>query len=135
MFSRTILFAVVCAMSVTSVLYGSPVTSPRIIPLNKLDHAVVIDGDLAKWGNLQVGGAAVVEQLNVVSGLPDSNCADAAVFKVAHDDQALYFAIRVVDSSICTTEPCWDGDCVEVFLDVRPRGDGENKFGWHAYST
>jgi YVTN family beta-propeller protein len=134
MFPRAILFAVACTMTATSMLCGGSVALPRTIPLNKLDHVVVIDGDLAKWGNLLVGGAAVVEQLNVLAGLPGSDNTDAAVFKVAHDDQAIYIAIQVVDSSICTAEPLWAGDCVEVFLDVRPSGEGENKFSWHAYS-
>ena len=57
MFAKVILFAVAWMLTATSVLSGAPVAFPRIIPLNKLDHAVIIDGDLAKWGNLLVGGA------------------------------------------------------------------------------
>jgi DNA-binding beta-propeller fold protein YncE len=103
------------------------------IPLNRLNHSIVIDGDLSKWGNLTDGGLAITERLDLVDGPPNVGNG-AAAFKIAHDDQALYVAARVLDASVHTSEPLWEGDCLELYLDVRPVAAGDHRFGSSAYS-
>ncbi len=83
-------------------------------------HAPVIDGDLSEWGSLRAGGGCVAQGLDDAPEYALAGGKDAAGFKLLHDSEALYLAVRVVDSSIVTRTPYYEGDCIQLFLDVRP---------------
>ena len=133
--TRIISFVCICTLTLTPVLRADSTEHQRLIPLNTLDYPITIDGDLTDWGDLLAGGIAIDEHVHQLAGPLILGQPDAAVFKVAHDDQALYLAAHVVDASINTAEPYWTADCLELFLDVRPPGDGENHLGWHSYTA
>ncbi len=110
----------------------SPDKSEILMP--RVDDGVInIDGELTEWRDMPSG---YIDSLwDVVKGdLPGQQRGDhdRAKFHIAHDSEALYFAIRVVDRSIYNPHDVldlWKGDCVELFLDVRPVEPSEEKPG------
>lgn len=88
----------------------------------------VIDGDLVDWGDLTAHGVLLQQQTDHLSTqpiVPSIKPTDAAAVKLRSDDHALYVAIRVVDGAVRNPYPpltYWQGDCVELYLDVRPVG-------------
>lgn len=95
------------------------------VVMKKVDAgSITVDGDLADWGDLSAG--YMDQALDWVKGPMGQR--DAAAYKIARDDKALYIAVRVIDSSLFNPYPDERGnlgDSVELFLDVRQvRGDG-----------
>jgi hypothetical protein len=83
-----------------------------------------IDGELSEWADIPRTYISV--RWNQVPGTPGTaNNPDRAVFQLARDDSTLYVAVRVVDGDVANpfeAGDLWQGDCVELFLDVRPPG-------------
>ena len=96
--------------------------------------AVHVDGDLTEWGSFLAHGALLCPQLDTVIGqYRDQPSAAGVALKT--DGQALYLAIRAVDPSVVVRDPAWTGDCVELFIDVRPESapDAAKRLGGAAY--
>jgi hypothetical protein len=117
----------------------TPFAQGRIFDKNELlmpriDNGFIkIDGDIGEWRDMPPG---YIDALwDVAEGkLSDQQREDndRGMFHIAHDAEALYFAIRVVDKSVYNPYDVlelWKGDCVELFLDVRPVEPSEGKPG------
>ena len=100
------------------------------------DGAIQVDGSLQECRELPHG---YIDSFldNIGSNSPGGR--DRARFNLCHDNQALYFAIRVVDEHILPSpgKELYRGDCVQVFLDVRPLDapEGIPRLGQRAYSV
>jgi len=111
----------------------------RVAPIEPVGTApITIDGDLAEWEPLNSQSVVIHQSLDYLTGPLEPGSKDAAAFKLRYDDKALYFAARVVDASV--TNPYgpleyFYGDCVELFLDLRPLATGGGrKLGDSLYS-
>ncbi len=77
---------------------------------------VTVDGDLSEWGGLNP------IFLKDASDVSDSRFAGAEVF-LGYGEEHFYVAGSVADELISNSSPharLWDGDAVEVFLDLNP---------------
>lgn len=101
------------------------------------DGALHINGELSEWQDKPFGYLDAA--WDSVEGEPSTEHRDRAIFHVAYDSHAFYFAIRVVDENVQSSssrEELWQGDCVELFLDVRPpeAPEGTPKLGQQQYT-
>jgi DNA-binding beta-propeller fold protein YncE len=131
MLRRTNWPLIACAWTILGSL--SATSGGVTVPINRLSHPISIDGNLSNWGDVLDGGFAITERLDLVDGPPDAGNS-AAAFKLAYNDQAIYLAARVVDPSIHTADPIWSGDSLELYLDLRSKGPGEEGLGAPLYS-
>jgi Carbohydrate family 9 binding domain-like len=87
---------------------------------------VVLDGQLDDWPGLE--GHYIDQQLDHHSRTPIPGRNDCALLGMMVDDQALYFALRVLDAAVHNPyelKELGKGDTVGLYLDVRPTsGDG-----------
>lgn len=101
------------------------------------EGAITVDGDVKEWGAPEAQDGIIDQTFDHLSG-PPSDGADAAVIRLRRDSQALYVAIQVADRSVLNPrEPgeFYMGDCIELYLDVRPAGSGKaGTLGSAAYS-
>ncbi len=91
-------------------------------------RTITIDGQLDDWRGVPVQGLHQIYHYLV--GFCSTTRHDAAVFSMLTDDEALYVAIRVADGDIYNPFPprdAWQGDCVELFLDLRPTAGVETQ--------
>ncbi len=110
-------------------------TLGRVIPLAPAGpKPPSVDGDLSDWGTLDPRSGCIVQGIDDVSGFASDKSKDAAVFNLRYDNQALYITVRVLDASVKTQDPPYLGDCVQLFLDVRPTSGSGPKLGNRDYS-
>lgn len=100
--------------------------------------APTIDGDLTEWGDLRRGGVFLSQRADAGWGTYQAGAKpDGALLKLVADAQALYLAARVADGSVLSprgTQAMWEGDCVEVFLDLRPLEANRDVLGTPEYT-
>ena len=100
------------------------------------DGRMAVDGDLGDWQGVPAGYMS--DRWQRVQGTGPYR-PDRALMQVACDGSALYLAFRVVDEEVINTfeENLYLGDCVEVFVDVRPAEapEGVPTLGQPEYST
>ncbi len=110
----------------------------KMIPISRIASGrITIDGDLSDWGDLRRNAIFIHQVLNRTYGSRPSGKPDAAVYKLAHDGEALYVAIRVVDAKTVYPPNGGDmkcGDRMEVFIDVRPVAGSGPTLGSANYS-
>jgi len=96
----------------------------KMIPIGRMaPGAITIDGDLSDWGDLRRNAVVIHQVLNRMYGSRPSGKPDAALYKLVHDGDALYVAVRVADTKTVYPPKGGDmkrGDRMEVFIDVRP---------------
>lgn len=108
-----------------------PPPPPGVLPYlgpDRLGMAIVpagtiaVDGDLAEWAALPL--IYLDSRWDLISGdLENPLRPDRAVLWIARDDQVLYAAVRVKDEEVAnphTGAELWQGDGLELFLDLRP---------------
>lgn len=86
--------------------------------------ALVVDGDLADWSGLPLTYLDPRWDQTYGDYDPEPH-PDRAAIRLARDDAALYVAARVIDEEVVnpyTGPALWQGDCLELFLDLRPAG-------------
>ena len=111
----------------------------------KAPGAIVVDGDLSKWGGEEVFQARIDNPEQVIKGIPYTKMylmdqhVDwygvkdlSAKFQVFYDDTSIYMAVRVYDDKVMNlnrSEPAYiyEGDSVELFVDGR-KDMGDAKF-------
>ncbi|MFO8007281.1 MAG: sugar-binding protein [Candidatus Brocadiia bacterium] len=120
-----------CLAAAAPVWGGETVERPAFPGLGRLllpevgPGAVRADGDLSEWaGRPFVYMSDRWQRIQAESELPVRE--DRAAAALARDGEALFIAFRVVDEEVANTYPenLWQGDCVELFVDVRPEGEG-----------
>jgi hypothetical protein len=90
--------------------------------------ALVVDGDLADWSGLPLTYLDPRWDQTYGDYDPEPH-PDRAAIRLARDDAALYMAARVVDEEVVnpyTGPALWQGDCLELFLDLRPAGAADD---------
>ncbi len=108
----------------------------KVLPITRVaDQPLTIDGDLTDWGRLDPRSGCIIEGIDDVPALASQSPKGAAVFSLRYDDRALYIAVRVLDSSVHPQSPVYMGDCIQLFLDVRPASGSGPKLGDHAYAN
>jgi hypothetical protein len=96
----------------------------KVLPLSsKGKRKIAVDGNLADWTGVPAGQGVLHQEIDLMLGRPDTRGQDAAAVRLMRDNEALYVAVRVVDHSVVNPyEKVRSvlGDCLELFLDVRP---------------
>ena len=98
------------------------------------DRQIVVDGDLTDWGALDPRKGCIFQGIDDAPGLGSESGRDAAVVNLRSDDKAIYVAVRVLDKSVIAQNPSYTGDCIQLFLDVRPTSGAGPLLGDSAYS-
>lgn len=107
----------------------------RLLPVRPLgERKITIDGKLDDWGDMRQDSFVIHQLLDHT--LPEFHQSwkaqwenepiDAALIKLAYDQEALYIAVRVADDSVVSPATNrLSGDVVDIYLDLRPlTGDG-----------
>jgi YVTN family beta-propeller protein len=95
----------------------------RVAPLATVaDGSITVDGDLSDWRTVvPVRDGVIDDVLDHTVGSLNGDVRDAATFRFAHDDHAVYAAVQVADSSVVpSSTEIYNGDAVEFFFDFRP---------------
>ena len=116
----------------------------RLIPIQPLgERKIKVDGDLSDWGPVATDSFPLHELLDHTwpefhatwTGVKRQVEFDAALLRLARDDEALYLSVKVADASVITPgEDRCGGDLVDLCFDVRPLAGKGPKLGGPTYT-
>src|SRR5437763_1201331 len=102
----------------------------EVLPIETIQgRSPAIDGDLSDWGDLTRGIGAIAQDVDAAPGLVSNGGTDAAAYWMRRDDTALYLAVRVHDESVVLRDPVYEGDSIQLFLDVRAKSGSGHHLG------
>ncbi len=98
---------------------------------------VAVDGDLKDWDGFPASALTLYQSGNLPNVVTLPGRTDSADLMLMTDGDTLYVSMRVRDDSVVIPagdENQFAGDCVQVFLDVRPLAAEQNALSHNQYT-